>query len=126
MILLCLGGASAASAEECEPAVDVADSLNVNASTDCNYEDSGLNGAVRRWFKRDQSSSAASSQAAKSDSQASIKVSPPVNGADALAEARYGLLSAISQECIQGFRITDELYLPANGELTLRLVYQCL
>ena len=43
VVLLCMGGVNLASAEECEPAVDAAESLNVNASDDCDYKDTGLN-----------------------------------------------------------------------------------
>lgn len=128
VVLLCIGGMHWASAEECEPAVDAAESLNVNSSNDCDYKDTGLNGAVHRWFKREQisSSSASSSQSIAGNTRASIKMSPPVKDAESLAKARYKLLSAISQECMQGFRITDELFLPVEENLTIRLLYECL
>ena len=127
VVLLCMGGVNLASAEECEPAVDAAESLNVNASDDCDYKDTGLNGAVHRWFKREiSSSSASSSQSVAGNTRASIKMSPPVKDAESLATARYTLLSAISQECMHGFRITDELFLPVEDKLTIRLLYECL
>lgn len=125
MILLC-GGIASVSAEECVLAVDVAESMNVNASNECDSTDSGLNGVVHRWFKRDRKSSAGNSPQEKEIPRASIKVSPPANSAESLATARFELLSAISQECVQGFRITDEMYLPVDGELTIRLLYECL
>lgn len=128
VVLLFIGGMHLASAEECEPAVDAAESLNVNASNDCDYKDTGLNGAMHRWFKREQvsSSSTSSSQAIAANTRASIKMSPPVKDAESLATARYKLLLVISQECMQGFRITDELFLPVEDKLTIRLLYECL
>ncbi len=127
VVLLCIGAAHLANAKECEPAVDVAESLNVNAPDDCDYKDTGLNGAVHRLFTREQvSSSASSSRSIEGNAHALIKMSPPVKDAESLAKVRYKMLSAISQECMQGFRIADELFLPVEDKLTIRLLYECL
>lgn len=128
VMLLCIGCIHMANAGECELAVDVADSMNVNASDECEDKDSGLNGVVRGWFKRDEasSSSAPNVQATAERPRGSVKISPPVKDAESLAEARYQLLSVIGQECVQGFRVIDELFLPGEDTLTIRLRYECL
>ena len=128
VVLMCIGCVHMANAEECELAVDVADSMDVNASNECEDKDAGLNGVVRGWFKRDEtSSSSASSLPLTTDqSRGSVKMSPPVKNAESLAKARYQLLSVIGQECVQGFRVTDELFLPVEDALTIRLRYECL
>lgn len=123
-LLFCCVVVNGAVAEECEPAVDVADSMNVNASSNCDYRESGLNRIVHGLFKKDQHSS--SSESSVMHRGPAVMVSPEVGDADGLAKARFTLLSAIGQECTQGFRIVDELYLPLNGNLTIRLSYQCL
>lgn len=128
LVLLCIGCVHMANAEECELAVDVADSMNVNASNECEDKESGLNGVVRGWFKRDEASSSSTSsvQATADRPRGSAKMSPPVKDAESLAKARYQLLSVIGQECVQGFRVTDELFLPVEDALTIRLRYECL
>lgn len=117
----------ASTADECEAAVDAAESMNVNARTDCNYEKSGLNRVVHQLFKKEQQSSVAKSSA--SGAPASTTASSMLvlmDSAEQLAESRHALLSVISQECTQGFRITDELYVPVDGKLRLKLQYECL
>jgi hypothetical protein len=115
-------------ADECEAAVDAAESMNVNARTDCNYEKSGLNRVVHQLFKKEQQSSVAKSSAsgAPANTPTASSVSPLIDSAEQLAISRHALLSVISQECTHGFRITDELYIPVDGKLRLKLLYECL
>lgn len=123
--LVWLSSAACIAEEACEPAVDLADSLNVNARQDCDYEKSGLNRLVHKIFNESEVNSSSRAMASEA-AGAALQISPPVTNARELAEVRYKLLQDIAQKCSKGFRLTDEQYLPSNGYLRINLHYECL
>lgn len=130
-VFLCSTGMVSAE-ESCRPAVDVADSLDVNATTDCDYKETGLNRVVHKLFAKD------SAKPAPSDS---LPVNPRladrplqsvsqieslfVADASALAAARYELLQNISSQCPHEFRLTDERYSSQGKTIKIKLSYEC-
>lgn len=130
MAILVVGLASAAclAEEVCEPAVDIADSMNVNARQDCDGEKTGLNRLVHKMFSQESatvSSSGSVDNNVEAD-PAAQQTSSLINNANQLAEARYQLLSNIGLKCPKGFRLTDEHYLPSGSHLRINLFYECL
>lgn len=126
-VFLCSAGMVSAE-ESCRPAVDVADSLDVNATTDCDYKETGLNRVVHKLFAKDS---------AKPTPSDPLPVNPrlakPVNqiesqfvaDASELAAARYELLQNISSQCPHEFRLTDERYSSQGKTIKIKLSYEC-
>lgn len=119
--------------EACEPAVDVADSLDVNATMDCNYEETGLNGVVHKLFNRDTAKPAPSDSSPDNLHHADQSVIPEnqvesafVANARELAAARYQLLQNISDQCSHEFRLLDERYSSRDKAIKVKLGYECL
>lgn len=128
VILIWLVSVACYAEEACVPAVDLADSLNVNAKQSCDYKQSGLNRIVHNLFGRDSSSGSSSSARVNAAATAGLasQISPPFSTAGELAEGRYILLRNIGLKCPQGFRLVDEQYLPSPEHLRLNIFYKCL
>lgn len=126
-VFLCSTGMVSAE-ESCRPAVDVADSLDVNATTDCDYKETGLNRVVHKLFAKDSAKPAPSDslpvnpRLAKSVSQIESLF---VADASELAAARYELLQNISSQCPHEFRLTDERYSSQGKTIKIKLSYEC-
>lgn len=128
-LLLGLGSAGSFAEPACEPAVDVAESLNVNARSDCNYEKTGLNRVVHQMFKGKSAQDDSKSSLPADDSGVYREASSEklvVQNARELSEARFQLLLRLGQNCPGGFDLTKEQYLPAGKGLELKLMYECI
>src|SRR5690606_1777865 len=115
------------------PAVDVADSLDVNATMDCNYEETGLNRIVHKLFTRDTAKPAPADSSPVNFHRADQSVTPEnqvesvfVANARELAAARYQLLQRISDQCSHEFRLLDERYSSRDNAIKIKLGYECL
>ena len=131
--------------DSCEPAVDAADSMNVNQQ-DCDYSDKGLNGFLQKAFKKAEEgavletgtagkvsavsatadvNTAALAKAQKSPSQ-SFTLSIEVDQWANVPVARTQLLPKALTKCERGFAITGESYRSlAMGKIELRLEFEC-
>lgn len=113
--------------EECESAVDLADSMDVNTQHDCGQGKTGLNRLVHKMFNRDSAESAATSPVADAAAETGkSQTTSLVSNASELAAARYQLLLAIGKQCTGGFRLIGEQYLPSEEGLRVKLLYECL
>ncbi|WP_331346625.1 hypothetical protein [Cellvibrio sp. UBA7661] len=133
--------------DECEAAVDAADSMNVNQK-DCDYSKEGLNGFLQKAFKKGSegavletsgNSKSESPEAieknnkvapAKSNvretAQQSFRLSVEVDQWANLPVARAQLLPKALEKCGKGFSITGEHYRSlAMGRIELQLQFEC-
>jgi len=127
--------------EECDAAVDAAESMNVNRK-DCDYSDKGLNGFLKKAFKKGDEGASVNTD--KVSAQANLQ---PLNTQAAniqndtdknflfrvevdqwanLPVARAQLLPKALEKCGKGFSIIGEHYrgLPM-GRIELALTFQC-
>ena len=131
---------SASAEDDCDPAVDAAELMNINQQ-DCDYSDKGLNGFLQKAFKKGEEgavletgsaekASAGKSQPAlakvqKSDSHyftLSVEVDQWAN----ISLARTQLLPKALERCGKGFAVTGEHYRSlAMGRIELRLQFEC-
>ena len=131
---------SASAEDVCDPAVDAADSMNVNQQ-DCDYSDQGLNGFLQKAFKKGEDGAVLETgsseknstgrvqpvlaKAQKSESEyftMSIEVDQWAN----LPVARAQLLPKALERCGKGFAVTGERYRSlAMGRIELRLQFEC-
>lgn len=144
--LMLLGVAIPISAkDDCEAAVDAADSLNVN-QPDCDYSNEGLNGFLQKAFKKgnegavletatnrasDEKQSAvvtAAEQAQKTILTAEIfSLGAEVDQWSSITLARAQLLPKAMERCDKGFSIQHENYRPlAMGRIALEIKFTCL
>jgi hypothetical protein len=130
--------------DECEAAVDAAESMNVNRK-DCDYSDKGLNGFLQKAFKKGEEG--ASLNTGEVPAQQPIQAGQPLNTQSAnvqkntdknflfrvevdqwanLPAARTQLLPKALEKCGKGFSIIGEHYrgLPM-GRIELALTFQC-
>ncbi len=121
--LLAFSNLHAEESEECDYAVDLADSHDFEAFHECKGKDSGINRAMRELMtvRREQQTSAKSSPVAIKKRDSSF-----TNSAIELRDARFELLRDISKSCPKGFSVLSERYLPDNNNrLSLQLDYRC-
>lgn len=131
--------------DNCEAAVDAADSMNVNQD-DCDYSDKGLNGFLQKAFKKgsegavletstknsvDKEKSAvsiATEQTNKNIPAAGpFSLSVEVDQWSSVALARAQLLPKAMKQCDKGFSIQREDYRPlAMGRIGLTIEFICL
>lgn len=127
--------------EECDAAVDAAESMNVNRKG-CDYSDKGLNGFLKKAFKKGDEGASVNTD--KVSAQANLQ---PLNTQAAniqndtdknflfrvevdqwanLPVARAQLLPKALEKCGKGFSIIGEHYrgLPM-GRIELALTFQC-
>lgn len=119
--------------DDCEAAVDAADRLNTsNADKHCDYSNTGLNGVLHRAFAPKSDAQVTSENKQVVDAAAAKKAQVRVqarefDSAQQLMTVRYELLQLSSQECIKGFVVDSERYVPVNAQrLKLELDYHCL
>ena len=131
--------------ENCESAVDAADSMNVNQK-DCDYTDEGLNGVLHKAFKQGSEGAVletaaensvgdkkkvmtAAATQAKTD-PAKIKsflLSAEVNQWPDAALVRIQLLSKAMDKCTKGFSVENEQYRPLGaGKIAMGIEFRCL
>lgn len=119
--------------DNCENAVDSADSMNVNQQ-DCDYSNQGLNGALQKAFKKGSEGAVLSTQPehkapVKNLAQpaAVLSVSVELDQWASATLARNQLLPKIMEQCAGGFNLLKETYRPlAMGRIELSLGYACL
>jgi uncharacterized protein YecT (DUF1311 family) len=143
LIIIALGlmAVISVSAEDgCDPAVDAADSMNVNQQ-DCDYSDKGLNGFLQKAFKKGEEgavletgsaekASAGKSQPALAKAQKNegqyFTLSVEVDQWANISLARTQLLPKALERCGKGFAVTGEHYRSlAMGRIELRLQFEC-
>jgi hypothetical protein len=125
--------------ENCVPAVDAMDSMNVNQKT-CDYSNEGLNGVIQNAFKKDQKKltenksaglknttsqkSAVTVQSARNSEQ---KLTAEVDQWSSVGLVRSQLLPRALAKCASGFNLKDEIYKPlAMGRIELTIIFNCL
>jgi len=136
LLLVMLSFVSSAFAEElkddCEAAVDSADRLNADANKHCDYSKTGLNGVLHKAFakKSDDSEGGEIKQAADTAVTKNVlsrSLSREFDSAQQLMIVRYELLQVSAQQCVKGFVIESERYLPVNAQrLKLEFDFHCL
>lgn len=133
--------------DDCVPAVDAAESMNLNQK-DCDYSNKGLNGFLHRAFKRGdegatlktgnaeavaQPAAATNLQAqnaqsgnAQKDTDKNFLLRVEVDQWANLPVARAQLLPKALEKCGRGFSIIGEHYRSlAMGRIELALTFQC-
>lgn len=141
----------------CEPAVDAADRLNSNTNKNCDYSNTGLNGVLHRALSKKNEAGAEtviekepskalskeqgnkepadkektvgmnSSTISSSKKDLAYTLKGEFSSAQQLASVRYELVRKATQECVKGFAIDGEHYLPVSAELMkLELSFHCL
>lgn len=130
--------------DNCESAVDAADSLNVNQK-DCDYTDEGLNGVLHKAFKQGSEGAILETSvenSAHATTQAAVIVGAQANNAlvepkilslhvevdqwSSAASARTQLLPKAMEQCTKGFSIVRENYRPlAMGRIALSIEFSC-
>lgn len=141
-LFLCIA-VPVASNENCEAAVDAADTMNVN-QRDCDYSNEGLNGFLQKAFKKGNEGAVLETQATKSGNEkkstgAAERVKNAVDAAEIfsldvevdqwanVALARTQLLPKAMEKCDKGFSIQDENYRQlAMGRIALNIEFICL
>ena len=127
-------------AEGCLPAVDAAESLDMNQSDTCDYSKEALNGYLHQAFtknKKQETTSAESQPVVKSDvgakkmtHEAGVighQFKQEVDQWVGVTLARNQMLPKILALCPKGFRVIAEEYQPLPmGRIELRLIAQCI
>ena len=143
LIIIMLGliiGFSALAEEDCDPAVDAADSMNVNQQ-ECDYSDKGLNGFLQKAFKKGEDGAVLETGSAEkvSSTKPQPALAKPQNSESEyftlgtevdqwanLPVARAQLLPKALERCGKGFAVTGEHYRSlAMGRIELRLQFEC-
>ena len=133
----CLAGASSSQSPECAPAVDRAESLNVQTMADCDYSETGLNGYLHKALAdksdaKDLDASGVESPGVAVGTATQIQSGEKFLQLDiktwsGLPQGRNELLSRGLRLCSKGFSIARESYLPvASGDIRLILQIVCL
>ena len=132
--------------DDCAPAVDAAESMNLNQK-DCDYSNKGLNGFLHRAFKRGEEGATletgdktlaqpaattnlqaqnAQSVNAQKDTDKNFLLRVEVDQWANLPVARAQLLPKALEKCGRGFSIIGEHYRSlAMGRIELALTFQC-
>lgn len=109
--------------EDCEYAVDLADSHDFEAFHECKGRDSGINQALKELMTLRKEERTTGKSAPVVIKQLDSKLT---NSALELLDARYELLRQVSQQCPHGFSVLSEKYLPdRENRLALQLNYRC-
>lgn len=136
---------AAHAADECEAAVDAADSMNLNQK-ECDYTDKGLNGVLHKAFKKGSEGAVLETAAenpadgkisttggAKNLPSKSIQtkkvfsLSVEVDQWSSVVLARTQLLPKAMGQCANGFSVVRESYRPlAMGRISLGIEFICL
>lgn len=131
--------------DNCEAAVDSADSMNVNQD-DCDYTDKGLNGFLQKAFKkgsegavletgeenfRDEQKTATGATVEQTKNSVStiksFSLSVEVDQWSNATMARAQLLPKAMEQCGKGFSVEREHYRPlAMGRIALSIEFICL
>lgn len=126
--------------EECVPAVDAADAMNVNQS-ECDYSKEGLNGFLHNAFDKNDTATvvAASGAVAATGGSAHVadgavpavgavhELSVEVDKWSRMPDMRNQLLPKAMEICPDGFVVKGERYRPrAKGKILLVIEFSCL
>lgn len=124
--------------EECVPAVDAAEAMNVN-QPECDYSDEGLNGFLHNSVNKKETSTAvvASGTATATQAQAVAGTHTDISAVHELSveiakwsrlpDVRAQLLPKAMDICPDGFAIKGERYRPrAKGNILLVIDFTCL
>lgn len=130
-----------AAEEECPPAADAAEAQNHNLYKNCDYSNKGINGVLHRAMTKkklesDETTPPNKISDVKEDSNitsvaeknAGVQKKPGINSAQQLQQLRLASLEKLAQECVNGFVVEGERYLPRpdSNALKLELIYHCL
>lgn len=152
LVFIILFSSVAFAEDECEPAVDAANRVNPNENKNCDYTNTGLNGVLHRAFAKksekaaeeNPSAEAAVAGKAVTDKVAtekteardvlnetavkSLAASAEFSSPQQLQNLRFALIQQTSRECVKGFVIEGERYLPIpkSKAMKLELIYHCL
>lgn len=130
--------------DNCEAAVDAADSMNVNQN-DCDYTDEGLNGFLQKAFKKGSEGAVLETTSEESTAVATSGAAPAIKNTDkilsdtaqfllsvevdqwpSVALARTQLLPKAMERCVKGFSVDDEIYRPLPmGRIELSMKFSC-
>ena len=133
--------------EDCEAAVDAADKIGSDM-TKCDYSNVGLNGVIHRAIANKENKKPNAEVSVETNSKnvkATAEIVPAESAviaekkpflqvvsaefgtAQQLAKIRYELIQRASRECINGFVVEKERYLPLENKLLkLELIHSCL
>ena len=124
-LLACYSGLVVADQKGCLAAVDAADSLNVNATSNCDYSKEGLNGYLHKSFKN--TSSIAVERPAETKSSAASGLRIEVEQWAAIPLARNQFLSRAFELSPKGFNVLNEAYRPLMmGRIELNINIECI
>lgn len=136
---------AAHAADECEAAVDAADSMNLNQK-DCDYTDEGLNGVLHKAFKKGSEGAVLETAAENPvdekmpatggaqnlprnsiQTKKVLSLSVEVDQWSSVVLARTQLLPKAMEQCANGFSVEREHYRPlAMGRISLSIEFICL
>ena len=142
LIGVCCSVTNVYAEDNCESAVDDADSMNVNRK-DCDYTKEGLNGVLHKAFNKgsegavletstDKSLASADKPALKkavkaTSESAYLLLSVEVDQWANVPVARNQLLPKAMEKCERGFSVHNENYRPLPmGRIGLSIVFSCL
>jgi len=142
-VLALLSPLNAYAEEECEDAVDMADSHDFEDFHACHKEKTGINRLLNQMMKGDVKSTSDSDQpvdktnylvvpkagkpSGEASPQSEERVRALVIDAQSLSAQRVQLLQKMINECPGGFHIEAERYEPSEaGMLQLNYQYRCL
>lgn len=121
--------------DDCPSAVEAAEAQNPNAYKNCDYSKSGLNGVLHRALNENSSAPVEKITDEKLSVKAESKIEAVkdllMNGefttALQLQTLRYALVQKAAAECVKGFVVEGERYLPRPSKATkFELIYHCL
>ncbi|WP_323815695.1 hypothetical protein [Cellvibrio sp. NN19] len=128
--------------EECVPAVDAADAMNVNQK-ECDYSNEGLNGYLHNAMNKSETGTAVATTTIAASGAAAATQAQSVNGAaqfgavhelsvevtkwSRVSDARAQLLPDAMEICPDGFAVKGEKYRPrAKNKILLVIEFSCL
>ena len=122
--------------DDCPTAAEAAEAQNPNAYKNCDYTKSGLNGVLHRALKENSSDSEVTKNSTENINQKLVALSKNDSESNSSAEfstaqqlqfVRFRLIQKAGNECVKGFVIDSERYIPTQSKsLALDLVYHCL
>ncbi|WP_339367011.1 hypothetical protein [Cellvibrio sp. OA-2007] len=140
MMLGLMAAVSVSAKDDCDPAVDAADSMNVNQQ-DCDYSDKGLNGFLQKAFKKGEEGAVLETGSAEKNSTGKVQpalakvqksdshyftLSVEVDQWANVPLARTQLFPKALERCGKGFAVTGEHYRSlAMGRIELSLQFEC-
>ena len=120
---------------ECGSAVDAADRLAPDSDNHCDYTKTGLNGVIHKALSGKKNTGEEGAEPKAQDAKEKKKevvvdkltAKGEFNSPQQLQTVKFSLLEAAAGQCVKGFMLDSERYLPtATKAMKLELTYQCL